>query len=273
MILLDKSCYSKCIEQVKKVKINHLFALAILQNQVDGFVYVDDMKNPKTFYIVHPYGMSLLFGENENETFNAKLFDYILNTNKFRKKCEWMQVFPDTWNKKIMDFFGKKLVKSSENSENAKVVEYIRVNFKFNSDKYQYFKKEICLSKFNIQRTSKAMYENMDGTVIPKYFWKNADHFCNDGIGFSLVAEGKAVSTAYSAFIIENQLELGIETNENYRGKGYALYTCSALIDYCLKNDYEPIWACRLENTASYKLAQKLGFEPTVFIPFYKLNV
>jgi len=66
-------------------------------------------------------------------------------------------------------------------------------------------------------------------------------------------------------------LEIGIETTKGYVRKGFALQSCSALIDYCLENKLEPVWGCKLENVGSFKLAQKLGFEPTFFIPFYKL--
>jgi len=51
--------------------------------------------------------------------------------------------------------------------------------------------------------------------------------------------------SAYSAYIHDNYLELGIETVEEYRGKGLAQYVCSALIDYCLQNNFEPVWSCR----------------------------
>jgi L-amino acid N-acyltransferase YncA len=81
------------------------------------------------------------------------------------------------------------------------------------------------------------------------------------------------VSTAFSSFIHDHQLEIGIETSENSRGKKFAMVVCSSLIDYCLENNYEPIWACRAENIGSYKLAVTLGFEPIVSIPYYKLNV
>jgi RimJ/RimL family protein N-acetyltransferase len=83
--------------------------------------------------------------------------------------------------------------------------------------------------------------------------------------------ENQPVSMAYSAYITHNQLELGIETSENHRGKGLALHTCSALIDYCLKYQYEPVWSCRFENAGSYRLAQKLGFEPVLTLPYYRL--
>jgi hypothetical protein len=273
MTLLDHNEYEKALEPVKQVKINHLFARAVIEKHVEGPVYVDDINNPKTFYVVHPYGISLLFGETENEAFNQNLLEYILNIYKKRLKCEWLQAWPESWNKKLTALLGNKMVKSTDNVENPKVEENTRVNFKFNKEKYLHFKQKNLTQKFDIRRTDKEMYAQMDGTVIPKYFWRDADHFRDNGIGFSLIIADNAVSTAYSAFIFEYKLEIGIETKADFRAKGFAMYVCAALIDYCIKNDYEPIWSCKFENTASYLLAQKLGFEPTVYIPFYKINI
>ena len=78
-------------------------------------------------------------------------------------------------------------------------------------------------------------------------------------------------STAYSVFLHDDKLKLVIETVEEFRGKGFAQRSCSGMIDYCIANHYEPVWACKLENTGSYHLAQKLGFEPVLEIPFYRL--
>jgi RimJ/RimL family protein N-acetyltransferase len=112
----------------------------------------------------------------------------------------------------------------------------------------------------------------MRGSVVPLNFWDSAEDFYKVGAGFSLFCDNQLASTAFSSVVLGNQLELGIETLGQYQGKGLAQYTCSALIDYCLDNGYEPVWACRLENTGSYKLALKLGFEPVLNIPYYRLS-
>jgi RimJ/RimL family protein N-acetyltransferase len=111
----------------------------------------------------------------------------------------------------------------------------------------------------------------MTGTVVPMHFWTNAEQFCNHGIGFSLFYDNQLASTAYSAYVHDNFWEIGIETVEEYRGKGLAQYACAAFIDYCLLNNFEPVWSCRLENTNSCKLAQKLGFEIVSKRSYYKL--
>jgi RimJ/RimL family protein N-acetyltransferase len=274
MILLDKSKYDKVLKPLMNVTINNLFARSVVEERVNGFVYVDNTENPGTFYIIHPYGMSLLFGETGNDVFNSRFLDHALNTFRVRDKHEWLQAFPGSWNEKISILFGDDLIKSKDNPGNFmsnKIEENTRVNFKFNGSRYLDFRNKNHNKDYTILRTDRQMFENMQGSVVPKHFWNNAEDFISHGIGFSLVYEDKIASTAFSAFIHDNKLELGIETLEIFRGKGLAVFTCCSLIDYCLDNDYEPIWSCRLENTGSFLLAQKLGFEPVIQIPYYRL--
>jgi len=274
MFLLDKELYKKVKAPLEKVKFNTLFARAVVEKHVKGIIYVDQRENPETFYIVHPYGMSLLFGSAGNKDFNEGLTDYLLNTNKIRDKAEWLQAYPDAWNKKLADLLEEKLVKYSQESDNDTadaVVENTRVNFKFNTGKYLDFKKHLGKCDFEIVRADRELFGKMKGSVVPMFFWDSADDFCKHGVGFCLVIGNQPVSTAYSAYITQSQLELGIETSEKFRGKGLALHACSVLIDYCLKYQFEPVWSCRLENTGSYRLARKLGFEPVLTFPYYRL--
>ncbi len=276
MVLLPPADYCKAAKSLIDLSINHLFALSIIEQKVSGKIYADETENPSTFLFVHPYGMSLLTGNENNDDFNAEFKKYALNCDKSRTKTEWLQAFPASWNEKLSSFFGNSLVPESENTgiNKAHNIELsTRVNFKFNEEKYRTFKTSFDFKPYEIVRTTEQLFENMNGTVVPKYFWNNAEDFYKNAVGFSLIYDGKLASTAFAAFIIGSELELGIETVADYRGKNLALYTCSALIDYCIENNLKPVWACRLENTNSYKTAQKLGFEVSVLLPFYKLVI
>ena len=112
----------------------------------------------------------------------------------------------------------------------------------------------------------------MQGTVVPSNFWDNADDFLKNSIGYSTYYNNELSCTAFASFLMDKFLELGMETVPKFQGKGLARYTCSRLIDYCLKNGFEPIWACRLENIGSYKLALKLGFDDVLQLPYYRLS-
>ncbi len=274
MIILDKNNYGRLIEPLSKVKFNNLFARAVVEKCVSGAVYVDNPDDPKTFYVVHPYGMSLLFGDNSNESFNASFKNYVKNEDRYRLTDEWLQVYPSNWNKTLKGIF--KDINDSANKklnqlEKEKVEVYTRINFKFNLEKYLSFKRSFQAGKYTIKRSDKSIFSKMSGSVVPERFWDNENDFFENGIGFSLFVDGELATTAFSAFIHDNKLELGMETLVKYRGRGYAQITCSALIDYCLENQYEPVWACRLDNTSSYKLAYKLGFIADTNISYYRL--
>ena len=275
MELLDKKDYDKVTYYLSQVEINNLFARSVIEKKITGKVYADRIDNPKTFYIVHPYGMSLVLGDSQNIDFNNNLLDYSLNLNKIRDKHEWMQAYPNDWDSVLLELYNNHMIRSEDNHDQKEdeIIELnTRINFKFNHEKYISNKKQILPKDCEIVRTDKKNFKDMTGTVIPDCFWDTADDFNKNGIGFSLFYNKKLATTAYSAFIHDDKLELGIETIPEFRGKGFAQMTCSALIDYCIDNHYEPIWACRLENIGSHRLAEKLGFEVNKKIPYYRLS-
>jgi GNAT superfamily N-acetyltransferase len=275
MELLNPKDYYKLVEPLQKVELNNLFARSVIENRIAGKVYVYDKINPKTFYVLHPYGMSLLFGDSGNENFNNLLLQYALNRNQSRNKSEWMQAFPASWDIVLTELFKEYVIKSNDNHSKKEtgIIELnTRLNFTFNKQRYLSSEKTIDIPGTEIVQTGQKQYREIKGTVIPSYFWKDENDFLENGIGYSLLYKGELAATAYAAFIINNKLEIGIETVDTYRGKGFAEKVCSALVDYCLPKNYEPVWACRLENTGSYKLAQKLGFEVSKEIPFYRLS-
>ena len=279
MIELAKNKYLLLIPFVKQVSFNHLFAESVLKDVVNGKVYVDCDVNPSSFYILHSYGMSLLFGNENNPAFNSWLQNYLLNKNGKRTKEEWLQVFPGAWHNRLGELLGdglKRKRKTQEIIDEAapnRVVECTRVNFKFEYNAYSLFRENLNPKSFDIIETNKKLYEKMNGVVVPKAFWKNAELFQQSGIGFSLLVDGELSSTAYSAFIHDRQLELGVETIKEFQGQGLASVCCAKLIDYCIAKDFEPVWSCKLENTASLKLAQKLGFVPISYRPYYQVKI
>ncbi len=271
MIQLKTENYHKVLEPLSKVAINHLFARTVLEQKMDGEVFVDDLDKPTTFYIKHAYGMSLLFGKTDNAEFNRQLKSYLLNENNVRQSSEWLQVFPSEWNEKLDQLLNEKILEpSAAVSDGTQLIKWSRVNFRFNRLKYS-SKQQPVPEGLKLERTVPALFSQISGSVIPSCFWRNRHEFANNAIGFSLRHDEKPVSTAFASFIHDLQLEIGIETSSAFRGKGLAQISCSALIDYCLANNFEPIWSCRLENAGSFMLAQKLGFEPTLIHPYYQL--
>lgn len=266
IILSDISEYRDSImELLNSTPFNTFFAKAVVNETIQGEIFVDDENNPQTFYILHPYGMSLLLGDSSNSQFNKSFKEYIENKNKTRVQTEWMQTYPDKWHNVLETLF---------DDTSASVSIDTRINFKFNKAKY--LENKILFEPnpdIKITRTDANDFLQMHGSVIPSRFWNNKHDFITIGIGYSLYYKNKLAGIAFSSCVDNNALELGIETCDHFRGKNFAYRTCSALINYCLENNLDPVWACRLSNTGSYKLALKLGLEESFRTPYYKFDI
>ena len=84
------------------------------------------------------------------------------------------------------------------------------------------------------------------------------DDFMNRGIGYAVSHEGNIVSAATSFSIYDGGIEIEIATNSQYRRKGLATITASALILDCLDKGKYPSWDGA--NSESVELAKKLGY-------------
>jgi hypothetical protein len=253
MIKLNSN-YNRVLPILNKVPFNHLFATVAVEGKVDGQIYVDHELEPTVCLIVHKYGMALLCGNHESEFFNNSLIGFLNNDSLNNNYAKWLLTYPDDWDKKI-DLF------------NANILQIERVNFKFNSgtiiDKIK-IPNDMMLRKIN-----KDIYEKIEGSVVPQSFWNSAEDFLENGIGYVLLKGDELISFCFSSFIVDNKLELGIETVEKYRNKGYSILVAAKMIEFCLNYGFEPVWACRDKNIGSFKLAERVGFSPSSYHRYY----
>jgi RimJ/RimL family protein N-acetyltransferase len=282
MIRLDIENYKRLIPLIQNADMNTLFALSVLEGKVGGEVYVDDLATPNSFYILHSYGMALLYGVTDKEEFYLQLKAHMLNMDNTRNANEWLQVFPPSLYSKMDTILEGHLKKMKQNEpyepsylpEDKKILEYQRINFAFHKDQFIEFKKSLVNENCRVVTTSEDIFNQLEGSVIPKYFWKDSREFMNNGIGYTLLLENDfPASTAFSSYLIGDKLEIGIETHSKHHGMGFASYVCAKLIDDCLEHGYEPVWSCNSGNIGSRKLADKLGFEEVKRVPYYRLPI
>jgi len=83
---------------------------------------------------------------------------------------------------------------------------------------------------------------------------------------FSAIAaffvNNKPVSFCYSTCESESLWDVSIETLPSYQRKGFAECCARFMIRQMLQKDKQPSWGALKSNTASLKLAEKLGFVP-----------
>ena len=84
--------------------------------------------------------------------------------------------------------------------------------------------------------------------------------FAERGIGFCVSIEGRIMSHAVSLMQCREGIHIGIETDPDFRNKGFASAIAAKLLAHCMERDIYPHWAASSENAASIHLAEKLGY-------------
>lgn len=112
------------------------------------------------------------------------------------------------------------------------------------------------IKKINRSIVKSPTFHELSEDFISQF--DSIDDFINRGIGYAILYEGKVVSAATSFSIYDGGIEIEIATNSQYRRKGLATITASALILDCLDKGKYTSWDGA--NSESVELAKKLGY-------------
>ena len=117
-------------------------------------------------------------------------------------------------------------------------------------DQYYEFHKKVFPNSCELVDPNVWMPQEFDNMVRSKV------HFC--------VFECDKIASATNSMCIPNAprglINLGIQTVEEHRRKGFATIVCAAFIKHHLQQGLLPMWQCDFDNFASQSLAEKLGF-------------
>lgn len=84
------------------------------------------------------------------------------------------------------------------------------------------------------------------------------------GYAFGLFKDNQLISATDAPdvpYMDDLIVEIGINTLETYRNKGYAKMVVTAMLKYLLEAGKVPIWSCGGANHASERLALSVGYE------------
>lgn len=106
---------------------------------------------------------------------------------------------------------------------------------------------------------SRCLKNNWSKDLVGNY--ENYEDYSNKGIGVVLLDKENdvIVSGASSYCTFKSGIEIEIDTDENYRRRGYAFLSGASIILKCLEKGIYPSWDAH--NIGSIKLAEKLGYK------------
>jgi RimJ/RimL family protein N-acetyltransferase len=224
---------------------------SIIANRKKGIAYVDSLVNPSITGILSNDGWFYLLGESIDDNFNTKLKEVLLEKVIVDKVSIFWFGISEEWKKKFVDI------------SSVTIRDYDRIQYKFIDSNYTL--KSTNNHNYYDYRVERITLDNID--EVFKYnnelhtFWENKELFIGSGFGYIILDDNQIIGHSISASIEDKEVEIDIQTDESYRGKGIGEHLASCFINECLKRSMVPKWDCSAENVPSNKLAVRLGFQ------------
>jgi RimJ/RimL family protein N-acetyltransferase len=111
-----------------------------------------------------------------------------------------------------------------------------------------------------VQRMDAALFERSASRDMNIAGCGSAEKALQQMVGFFLMKDDEIVCEAIAGPAAMGMREMGVETYEAHRQKGYATVTCAHLIHGCEQAGDDTLWNCAKQNLGSNALARKLGY-------------
>jgi RimJ/RimL family protein N-acetyltransferase len=246
------------------VPINAMFAQAALD--LGAPLWSDREADARAFHVVHPYGMSFVWGPAVDEAFPL----VVSHLTGRHAGEEWLQVEPRWTGLGWDDAFGVPDASSSRGSR-VTTTRHTRVNFAFDEAAHAERRGTLVPPDGWVARRATAEDFGWPGSVVPSRFWADAEAFLENGGGVVLAHDDEVGAMAFASYRQGSRVELGIETAPLWRRRGLAAAAATAMIEFALDAGLVPVWSCREDNVGSLRLATGIGFAPTTRTPYYHL--
>ncbi len=212
----------------------------------EGFQSGDIFSDSSSVLFWHYSGFAFIYG-NPDERFLKDISALLLN-DKSDNPRRFILFTADSY---VESYFRK--------SENVDVGRRIFFEYGRNEPSFDF----ALPAGYDLRELDDELLGKLNGSVTPFFSWDNPTDFLNIGKGFCAVDRNNAASWAFAAAISSKEIDIGIETALEYQHLGLAAAVAEKMMEYCFEQQKRPVWACRADNIASKKLAEKLGFVKT----------
>lgn len=246
------------------VPLNTMFAAAALD--AGAPLWADRALDARAFHVVHPYGMSFVWGPAVDDAFSL----VVAHLAERREGEEWLQVEP-RWSG--LDWAGAVGAQAGRGdvarARRVTVARHARVSFAFDAGAFAGRRHALVPPEGWEARPATVTDFGWPGSVVPNLFWPDATTFLAAGGGVVLENGDGIGAMSFASYRRGDRLEIGIETADPWRRRGLAAAAAAAMIGSTLADGLTPVWSCRDGNVGSYRLACSLGFRPTTRTPYF----
>lgn len=245
--------YQKISHLLEQVDVEKVYPFSIMEGLQQGEVYVDNKDNPSVALIWHYCGFAHIVGKYDMDSIRD-IQKMMHNPSRWYSNRMVLQVGTDS---KLQEMI---LSDPAINKRERYIFNYVNEN--------------ISMPEFadcNLREITAENYDLLYGQIIPAFSWESKERFLSNGYGYCLMKDKQFITCAFSAGISKDYVDIGVETAEEFRGKGYGKIVALAMIKETLRRKKKPAWACDTLNEGSMRLACSVGFEVCGTHPWYKI--
>ncbi|MDE7288530.1 MAG: GNAT family N-acetyltransferase [Oscillospiraceae bacterium] len=242
----DYKRYSDFIHYAANNDCGKVYPLSVSQGFQHGDIFTYSANNCEAVLFWHYCGFAYLAGKPD-ETFLEDVYKLMLNRDSTNSRRFILM----TNNKDTEKFF---------RSKDGVCIDR-RYLFEYTENQSPVI--PIMPSGFEIKEINSELLSAIHGGIVPSLFWEKSENFLKKGKGYCILDGKNVAAWAFSAAVSSSEIDIGVETAENYRGRGLASVAAKMMIKYAFDVRKSPVWACHCNNDASKRLAEKIGFIKT----------
>jgi len=236
---ISENDYRKFIMWAKDNTANKVYPCSIAEGIQSGDIYVNDDADVKTVFFWHYCGFGYISGKPSDKFLND-IYSVMRSDHNQRRLV--LITSDDT----VTEYFRDKEVLLDS-----------RLEYSYLPRRYT---DETDINSFRIEQIDAENISKIEGRIIPSFSWKSPDQFLKEGFGYIAPDRERVCAVAFSAAVSSDEIDIGVETHEDYRRKGLAAILTDRMCEHILETGKRPVWAHSISNTGSMNTALKCGF-------------
>lgn len=259
---LSKDEYARVLPLLEASQPNYfdVVARAVIAGNSPGTIWVDNIAQPKSSLMRDNEYCYYLVGDADNTAFNTGL-----------QKLLTEQIAPEALAKGTGIF---KLYYSSPQWESKVESIFEAVKFTRRERSLFAFDRPI-LPDWKAKLPASASVRLIDADLLGSTdlgnlqhvvneihsTWASLDDFLSIGFGYCLLLDNQIACWCTAEYVEGANTGVGIETMEEYWGRGFATLTAAAFVEHCVTRGIAAYWDAWRSNSASLVVAEKVGFK------------
>ena len=210
-----------------------------------GRMLVDDVESPSSALLVYRSAHVITGDMNNHEFLESALSNIPRNIwGLIIPSEDWIPLLTRYWQQGFETI--KRIELDSDGLELSHLLKY-----------------KVLPEGYSLQRLERKHLLNMHMDLLYDAIidFESFKYFENEGIAFCVIDDSdddKVISVASSVYPYTDELEIQVKTHPQYRRQGFALSSCAALVEYCIKNRVKVY--VDAAHDGSRDMALKLGF-------------